>query len=115
MFTATFYKIANRWHLDAPAYLEMDGHPDDLEAVGGLHELLERLAEGGSSVRMALHTAPFEGAEEAVLVGSSGDRTGAYYQLPAFRGQVVELELWVNAFIYRCYPALPLKIYMKPV
>lgn len=74
-----YYKIAGRWYLDLPDYLEQGGAPEDLERDGSLKDLLERVAQGKSSVHLVLDTHPFEGAEEAMLIGESGDHSGAYY------------------------------------
>jgi hypothetical protein len=113
MLTFTYYKIAGSWYLDLPDYLEKGGAPEDLERTGSLKDLLERAAQGNSSVQLVLDTQPFEGAEEALLIGESGSRSGAYYLIETIMGQRVDFEIWVNDFIYLFHNELPPKIYGK--
>lgn len=113
MFTVTYYKIAGRWYLDSPDYLERGGNPDNLERIGGVYDLLEQAAQGRSSVQLALDTKPFEGAEEAVLSEPSGAHTGAHYLLHSINGQRVDIEIWINELIYFYHDELPTKIYGK--
>jgi hypothetical protein len=113
MFTVTYYKIAGRWYLDNPDYLEKGGNPDNLERIGVVYDLLEQAAQGRSSVQLVLDTKPFEGAEEAVLIESSGAHTGAHYLLHSISGQRVDLEIWINELIYHYHDELPPTIYGK--
>jgi hypothetical protein len=115
MLTAKYYKIANKWYFDYPQYIEDGGNPDNLERIGGMHDLLEFVAEGKSTVTLLLDFEPFEGADEGVLVASSGGNTGAYYQLHKLKGEVVDLEIWVDELIYLKNMELPEKIYGKPI
>lgn len=113
MLTVTYYKIGGRWYLDAPEYLKEGGNPDALERIGNTYDLLEYAALGRSSVQLLLHTEPFEGAEEAILVESTGEKSGGRYWLHTFKGQVVDIELWINELIYHYHKELPAKIYGK--
>jgi hypothetical protein len=115
MYTVTYYKIAGRWHLDAPEYLEKGGDPDALERIGAFHDLLELAAEGASSVVFLMDTHPFEGADQCELSGSSGGYTGGYYRVRQFRGQPLDMEVWFNTMIYYENPVLPQTIYFKRI
>ena len=115
MFTAKYYKIANKWYFDYPEYIANGGNPDDLERIGGMHDLLEFVAEGRSFVTLLLDFEPFEGADEGVLVASSGGKSGGYYHLKEVNGQVVDLEIWVDGFVFFQNADLPPKIYGKAV
>lgn len=115
MYTVAYYKIANRWYLDAPDFLEQGGKEEDLERIGAFHDFLEQLAEGGSSVEVLMDTEPFEGADCFELVGSSGGDSGAYYHLREFEGQSMDMELWLNIMIYTLNTTLPQTIYFKRI
>ncbi|HEV7330105.1 MAG TPA: DUF6717 family protein [Flavisolibacter sp.] len=115
MYTVCYYKIAGRWYLDAPEYLEKGGDPDALERIGAFHDLLEIAAEGASSVVFHMDTAPFEGADRCEWCGSSGGDTGGYYRIHRFRGQVLDMEVWFNTPIYYENPVFPKTIYFKRV
>lgn len=115
MLTAKFYKIANCWYLDNPEFLEKGGNPEDLECIGGMHDLLEYVSDDQSFVTLLLGFEPFEAADEGVLVATSGGNTGAYYQVHTLNGQVVDLEIWVDGIFFLQYPELPLRIYGKPI
>ena len=111
MLTFHFYKIASQWFMDDPDYLEGGGDPAHLEAVGGMNDLLQFVADGRSAVKLVAGLEPFDGAEEMVLIGSSGGLSGGYYHLHSLNGQVVEQELWLNELIYYYFNQLPPKIY----
>ena len=115
MYTVSYYKIAGRWYLDAPEYLEKGGNPDALERIGAFHDLLELAAEGASSVDFLMDTEPFEGADRCELSGSSGGDTGGYYCIHRFREQVLDFEIWLNTMIYMETTELPKTIYFKRV
>ena len=44
MLTFHFYKIAGKWFMDDPDYLEAGGDPACLELVGGIIDVLEFVA-----------------------------------------------------------------------
>lgn len=115
LYTVGYYKIAGRWYLDAPEHLEMGGNPDALERIGSFHDLLEMASEGGSSVVFQMDTQPFDGAELAELVGSSGGDTGGYYRINRFLGQELDIEIWFNTLIYYENPVLPPTIFFKRI
>ena len=106
-----FYKIAGKWFMDDPDYLEAGGNPGYLEVVGGMNDVLEFVAKGSSGVKLVADVEPFENAEEMVLIESSGGDSGGYYQLQSLKGQVVEQEFWLNELIYYYFNELPPKIY----
>ena len=111
MLTFHFYKIASKWFMDDHDYLEAAGDPGCLEVIGGMNELLEFVAGGRSSVRLVACVEQFTGAEEMVLIESSGGQSGGHYWLQSLNGQVIEQELWLNELIYYYCNQLPAKIY----
>ena len=115
MYTVTYYKLGNRWYLDAPDYLDQGGPEGDLERVGAFCEFLELAGRGASTVIFHMDTVPFDGADRLQLVGSSGGDTGGYYYLSCFQGQDVDLELWFNTMIYIGHTTLPQAIYIKRI
>jgi hypothetical protein len=115
LYTVCYYKIAGRWYLDAPEYLETGGNPDALERIGSFHDLLETASEGESSVVFQMDTQPFEGADVAELVGSSGGDTGGYYRIHQLLGKIMDIEIWFNTLIYYDNAVLPQTIYFKRI
>jgi hypothetical protein len=115
MYTVSYYKFGLRWYLDAPEYLEGGGSAEDLERIGAFRDFLELAAEGGITAVFHMDTQPFAGADRFELVGSSGGNTGGYYHLQSFRGQTMDLELWLNTIIYLQNATLPQTIYFKRI
>lgn len=113
MFTGVYYKIGKSWFLDLPEYLEKGGNVDDLERIGGFHDLLELAANGSNSIVLNYDVEYFEGADIAELKGLSGENTGGYYYLKQFEGREVDLEIWVNKIAYESVTDLPQYIYIK--
>ncbi|MBB1283793.1 hypothetical protein HRH25_05345 [Flavisolibacter sp. BT320] len=113
MFTTSYYKIAGRWYLDAPTFIERGGNPDDLERIGAFHDFLEMVADGASSVAFQWDTQFFEGADRCDLVGTSGGNTGGYYRISQYRGEPLDMEIWLNTLIYIDREELPQSIYFK--
>lgn len=113
MVTAVYYKIGKTWFLDLPEYLENGGNVDDLERIGGFHELLEMAADGSNSVVLYYDLNDFDGADMAELKGLSGEKTGGYYNLKHFEGREVDLEIWVNKLAYEKVSELPQHFYLK--
>ena len=113
MYILTYHKFGGKWFLDYPEYLEGGGVEEDLECIGHSRRLLDLISEDDLNARLLFSFEPFEGSDEAVLIGSSGGRTGGYYQLRRFDGQPVDLELWVNQLIYQCRDELPDRFYLK--
>jgi hypothetical protein len=113
MYTATYHKFGGRWFLDYPEYLEGGGKEEDLERIGDFHTLLDLASDDNFNARLQFNFVPFEGADVAILTGSSGGRSGGYYHLHRFNGQVVDLELWINKLIYLVRDELPGRIYLK--
>lgn len=96
MYTITCYQMGTRWFLDLPDFVDGDNDPDDLERVGSFCDLLELAADGTSTVVFQLDSRPFDGADVLELSGTSGGDTGAYYHLRFFKGNPVDLELWLD-------------------
>lgn len=113
MLTLTYYKIGTQWFLDNPEFIDAGGHPSELECIGGLAELLDQAACGQISVQLIVDLQPFVGADEACLVDTSGEDTGAYYRVKLLNGQELDLDIWFSDMIYRYFPVLPSKIYGK--
>ena len=111
MLTFHFYKIAGEWFMDDHAYLEAGGDPTHLQVVGGMNDLLEFVAKGRSAVKLMTNLKAFEGAEEMVLIESSGGRSGGHYRLQSLIGEAVDQEFWLNELIYHYFNQLPVKIY----
>lgn len=115
MYILTYHKFGGKWFLDAPEYLEGGGAEEDLECIGHWRRLLDLVSEDDLNARLLFSFEPFEGSDEAVLIGSSGGRTGGYYLLHRFDGRPVDLELWVNQLIYEGRDELPGHFYLKKV
>ena len=113
MLTFNFYKIASKWYMDDPAYLESGGDPSYLDVVGGMNDLLDYVAQQNSAVQLIADTQPFTGADEMVLVKSSGNHSGGYYRLHRLMGQVIDQEVWLNTLLYLYFKELAPKIYIK--
>ena len=113
MLTFPFYKIADQWVMDDPDYLDAGGDPSYLDVVGGMNDILEFVAKGKSSVKLVIDLAPFEDADELLLIESSGGNSGGYYRLHSLNGQVVDQELWLNELLYYYFNQLPPKIYVS--
>jgi hypothetical protein len=115
MFMVTYYKFGNRWFLDLPEYIEQGGDEEDLERVGAFHDFLELAAQGEDTVVFQIDTQFFDGADSAVLTGSSGENTGGYYRITSFNDQPVDFELWFNLFHFIKQPELPQMVYFKQI
>lgn len=115
LYTVSYYKIAGRWYLDAPEYLEKGGNPDTLERIGSFHDLLEIAAEGESSVIFQMDIHPFEGSESCHLVGYSGGNSGGYYRIHRFLGQILDIDIWFNTFVFYDILSMPSTIYFKRI
>ncbi|HEV7622276.1 MAG TPA: DUF6717 family protein [Flavisolibacter sp.] len=113
MYTIIFYKLGASWFLDFPEYLEQGGDPENLERIGTFHENLELISKGKSTLIFQMDFKPFEGADEMHLTGSSGGKTGGYYQVTNYKGNPVKIELWINSVIYGYSEELPRVIYFK--
>lgn len=113
MYTVTYYKLANRWYLDYPEYLDQGGDHEDLERIGAFREFLDLIAQEETTVILLMDTNPFEGADYLEFVQSSGGKTGGYYSLRSLEGQNVDFELWFNNVIYAGQTTLPQRIYLK--
>jgi hypothetical protein len=109
----TYHKFGGKWYLDFPEYLEQGGPEEDLECIGGFSELLDLASDDNLNATLLLDAKPFAGADEAVLLQSSGGTTGGYYRLHMFNGQVVDLEIWVNRLVYLQHRELPPRFYVK--
>lgn len=112
MYTLTYHKFGGKWFLDYPEYLEGGGEEEDLERIGGFRRLLDLASADDLNARLIFSFEPFEGCDVAVLVGSSGGRTGGYYYLQRFLNKEVDLELWINKLIYQCVEELPQRLYL---
>jgi hypothetical protein len=115
MFTVTFYKLGTRWFLDYPEYIEKGGSEEDLEPIGGFVDLLELASKGSNIVYFEVDNQPFDGADAAELVGSSGEDTGGYFRVSQFEGKPADIEMWVNKTIYCQFDRLPDHLYFKKV
>src|SRR5688572_1695720 len=113
MYTVTYYKIGNRWYLDFPEHIENGGEADDLERVGAFHDFLEMASLGEETICFHMDRDPFEGADVFELTGSTGEKTGGYYQILSYQGKAVDYELWFNTVIYTSQEVLPARIYLK--
>lgn len=113
MYTLTYHKFGGKWFLDCPEYLDGGGAEGDLECIGHAGRLLDLVSDDDLNAQLLLSFEPFDGGDEAVLLGSSGGRTGGYYQLHRFDGRVVDLELWVNQLIYHGRDELPRNFFLK--
>jgi hypothetical protein len=109
----TYHKFGSKWYLDFPEYLEQGGPEEDLECVGGFSELLDLVSDDDLNATLVFDNEPFTGADEAVLLESSGGTTGGYYRLHTFNGQVLDLEFWVNCLVYLQHETLPPRFYLK--
>ena len=112
MYVVSYYKLGHKWYLDLPEYLET-GDADDLERAGSFHDFLEIVSDGKDSVSFQMDFAPFEGADEMVLTGSSGDDSGGYYYVNKIGEQLVDLEIWVNNTVYYNNQSLHPVVYLK--
>ncbi|MEI6946944.1 DUF6717 family protein [Paraflavisolibacter sp. H34] len=115
MFTVTYYKLGARWFLDYPEYIEKGGSEEDLEPIGGFVDLLELASAGNNIVYFQVDCKPFEGADAADLIGSSGGDTGGYFRIHQFEGSPADIELWVNRTIYAQFERLPEHLYFRKV
>ena len=113
MLIVTYYKMGSSWFLDHPEYLENGGDIEDLERIGGFHDFLELVAQGGSTVNIQIDDELFDGADIANFTGTSGDQSGAYYHISTFQHQPINIEVWVNNMIYMNQEKLPEKIYFR--
>jgi hypothetical protein len=114
MCVVSYYKLGGQWFLDLPDYLQQ-GCGSDLERIGSFHDFLQFTAAGKPNVSFEFGLHPFEGADELVLLGSSGEQTGGYYHLHSFQGTVLDLELWFNNVLYYFInnTTLPPYLYIK--
>jgi len=114
MCVVSYYKLGGQWFLDLPDYLQQ-GSAADLERIGSFHDFLQLTAGERHNVSFEINLHPFEGADELVLLGSSGEQTGGYYHLHCFRGVVLDLELWFNNVLYYFLnnTTLPPRLYIK--
>jgi hypothetical protein len=115
MYTVIYYKIGNRWYLDFPEYIEKGGEAEDLERVGAFHDFLEMASKGEETICFHMDTKLFEGADVFELTGSTGEKTGGYYQISSYQGKAVDYELWFNTVIYSDQKELPQTIYLKKI
>ena len=115
MHIVTYYKFGSRWYMDFPAFIEKGGDPEDLERIGAFHDFLEYASQGKSTVVFEISAQPFEGADEAILTGTSGGNSGGYYSITSFNNKPMEFELWLETNLYIHQEELPKSVYFKQV
>lgn len=102
---------SNRWYIDLPSWT---GDKSDLEMVCGADNLLDILSGNTNEVSLDVYEDSFQGCEELEMVNLATDLgNGAYYLLKNYKGEVVNLDLWLCDVTKFVFGYLPNKIYFK--
>ena len=126
--TLSFYKEAEIWYADLPAFLEAGlGTKTNLMMVDGSDTFLDYISNNQGKATLKLSTEQFEGSE-AVLnkirigmnrglldnIGHAIVDYGAYYLVEKFKENILNHQLWlcpVTEYVFE--GGYPEKIYIK--
>ena len=110
----TFIKEeSGKWYIDLPTWT---GDKADLEMVSGADTLLEKLSDNENVVSLEVYEDYFKGSEELNMLSLANDlNNGAYYNLMSYKGEEVNLDLWLCDVTKFVFGYLPNKIYFKVI
>ena len=93
------------WYIDLPTW---EGTQADLQMVAGADTMLDRISDNGDEVVLNISEENFEGADELKFKSLAEDMgEGAYYILDNYKGNNIELEMWlceVTTYIFNGFP-----------
>lgn len=116
MQTHRFVKEENKWFIDLPAYIEAGGNKGDLQMVEGADTMLDLIAGSEPETTITMHDAPFEGADEIVLLEICDPAVGGgIYLLKTFENKLIEQPMWLCAVTGFVFGELPPRIFVKRV
>lgn len=100
-----FYKEENNWFVDLPKW---EGSKESLQMVAGADSMLDLFSNDSEEVTLTISTEKFEGSEVLRMISLADDiGEGAYYNMEAYMGHELNLEMWlcgVTQWVFGYYP-----------
>lgn len=102
-----FYKEDKRWYADIPTW---EGSKAELEMVEGADAMLDYISKGRERISLKLSDTKFEGSDELRFIREANEYdNGAFYILNEYKGNEVNLNMWlcdVTKFVFGDFPKI---------
>ena len=109
-----FYKEkTGRWYVDLP---DWKGLKEELEMVAGADSMLEHMAEGNSDVMLLISETPFDNSDVLSFNNLATEiESGAFYRMEKYKGEEINLEMWLCDVTLFVFGKFPEKLYVSKV